>query len=66
MLVFEEEIDVPRETSLGAKERTNNGRGASDPVELALKGVLCTSLGSEGSLIHGFSPFIIYPTAMPW
>ena len=35
------------------------------PVELALKGVLCTSLGSEGSLIHGFSPFID-PTAMPW
>ena len=29
MLVFEEEIDIPRETSLGAKEKTNNGRGAS-------------------------------------
>ena len=27
-------------------------------VELALKGVLCTHLGSKGSFRHGFSPFI--------
>jgi len=29
-------------------------------VELAVKDVLCTYLGSKGSLIHGYCPFIAF------
>ena len=60
-------LDAPAYELLPEKNLSEQRREPTTgrPVELALKGVLCTSLGSEGSLIHGFSPFID-PTVMPW